>query len=141
MTRASAARVRRRRGRPDESADPAQQFKIAFATALQLAWKVNQREAFDLVVMLFEGEPVEPTPPFNASFVWPTTMVSFAGRTSTLKKRYKRSPPDEIAVLAALALRCKDLPAALRLFRSLLIMARIRGPEAAVQAMQQLLAS
>jgi hypothetical protein len=39
-----------------------------------------------------------------------------------------------------LALRCKDLAGAARLFRSLLSLAAIRGPDAAQQAVLQLLA-
>ncbi len=138
MAQASMARrARRQRGRPNNgTVNQMERLEIALATALQIAWNVNEREAFDLVVAMAEGLE-KPTPHGVSSQL---RMVTFAGRTSTLKKKRRRLPPDEITALMTLALRCKDLAAAARLFRSLLSLAAVRGPDAMHQAVLQLLA-
>jgi hypothetical protein len=86
MTRSSIARrERRRRGRPENDTviNQVEHLEIALATALQIAWGINEREAFDLVVAMAEGaETVAPH-----GFTSRLRMVTFAGRTSTLKKK------------------------------------------------------
>jgi hypothetical protein len=143
MTRASLTRrerrLRRGRGRPKHrTIDPAARFKLSLATALQDAWHISERKAFDLVVALSEAEPVDSTG-------YRLPLATFTGRTSTLRKRQRKRgplPPDDqiIAALMALALRCKDLPAALRLFRTLLDLAQQAGVEVAQEAITRLLA-
>lgn len=141
MTRASIARLERRqqRGRPKKQGfDAAEHYKIQLATALQVAWGLSERAAFDLVVALAEAD-VTSTEPLG--FRLRTQTIS--GRTSTLRKKRKQgaAPPDEMAALMTLALRCRDMPAAARLFRSLLVVANTQGVEAMAQTVQRLLAS
>jgi hypothetical protein len=140
MTRASMSRrERRRRGRPKHSGiDPAEHLKTMLATALQAAWGLSERAAFDLVIAASEAE-LESTAPHGDSYRLP--YATFPGRSSTLRQKRKRGPPpDEIAALITLALRCKDLAAAVRLFKALLVLAGTRGPKAVQQAVRQLLA-
>lgn len=139
MTQASMARrARRQRGRPkNDTVNQMERLEIALATALQIAWGISEREAFDLVVAMAEGLGATTAHGFTSRL----RTVTFAGRTGTLKKKRRRLPLDETtALLMSLALRCKDLAAATRLFRSLLFMAVTRGPDAVQQAMLQLLA-
>jgi hypothetical protein len=135
MTRASIARRRRRSGRPKSDGNPSEEFAIALAQALQIAWQISERKALDLVIGSTEGEADA------GGFRLPLATVS--GRTSTLRKRRKRAgtAPDEFVDLLVVILRCRDLPAALRLCRGLLTVAQLRGPEVARQAIKQLQAS
>jgi hypothetical protein len=93
-----------------------------------------------LVVAMTEAEVTahEPGKVYETSFR--LRVPTIAGRASTLLKKSKRVPPDEIAALMTLALRCKDLPAALRLFRSLMVLAGTQGPQSVARAVEQLLA-
>jgi hypothetical protein len=137
VTRASAARRERRRlrGRPKHNGvAPAEHLKIQLASALQVAWGLSERAAFDLVVALAEAEEVASEPP---GFRLP--MRTFSGRISTLRKKRGAAPPDEMAALMTLALRCRDMATAVRLFRGLLMMANTRGAAAVAQTVRQLL--
>jgi hypothetical protein len=137
MTRVSLARRERRRrvGRPKHnSVAPAEHLKIQLATALQVAWGLSERVSFDLVVALAEADEVASKPP---GFRLRTQTIS--GRASTLRKKRGAAPPDEMAALMVLALRCKDMATAVRLFRGLLVMANTKGVDAVAQAVQQLL--
>lgn len=138
MTRASISRRLRRqqRGRPkNERIDPLEQFEIMLATALEFSWGLSKRKSFDLVVAMIEAERE-----VGGGFRLP--YATFAGRTDTLKKKRREHgvPSDEVVGLMTLALRCKDLPAALRLFRSLLLMAQVRGVKAMEEYVKHLLA-
>lgn len=135
MTRASMGRLRRRRGRPKHTGvDPTEHLKIHLASALQVGWGLSERAAFDLIVALAEADEVASEPPG-----FRLRMQTISGRTSTLRKKHGAAPPDEMAALMVLALRCRDMAAAVRLFRSLLVVAHTKGLGAVAQAVQQLL--
>jgi hypothetical protein len=99
------------------------------ATALQAAWGISERKAFDLTV--------------DASEDLRLRNATIDGRTSTLRKKRKSgaAPPDETAALMMLALRCESLEAAIRLFRSLLILGETKGAKAVADVVRQLLSS
>jgi hypothetical protein len=141
MTRASAARrLRRQRGRPQKDITTAEQQKIRLVTALQAAWGISERKAFDLLVALSEAE-LETANNGRAGFRLPYT--TFAGRTSTLRKKRKSgaAPNDETTALMTLALRCQSLQAALKLFRGLLALGETEGAKAVSKVVRQLLSS
>jgi hypothetical protein len=103
------------------------------ASALRVAWNLSERAAFDLVVALAEAEAVSTEPGFRLR----TQTIS--GRTSTLRKKQGAAPPDETAALMVLALRCRDMATAVRLFRNLLMVARTKGLGALEETVRQLL--
>jgi len=149
MTRASAARRERRlRGRPakDPHEDP-DQLSIALVAAMQDAWKISERKAFDLTLCFLEAHEGPPTKVPRAKHSADSGPIgyklvnnrAFANRASTLRKKSKRTPPRRRVVQAlSLALRCKDIAAVHRLFDQLLVLASVTGYERLQQAIDRL---
>jgi hypothetical protein len=139
MTRASAARVERRIGRPlkDMSDDP-DRISIEFALALQKAWGMSERMAFDFVIARFEAIETEPTKTPRGTSKKPGFLVGYEtaplrtvkGRALTLRKKIKRLPPrpDVVAALT-MALQCRSTEAAHRLLEGLSSLAAVAGPD------------
>jgi hypothetical protein len=144
MTKSSAARIDRRlgreKGRPpkDPRTDP-DMIAIEFALALQAAWQISERKAFDLAVAWFEARMAEPTKTPRGASKHPDGLLvgyetfpakTVSGRALTLRKKSRRhSPRPDVVAALTMALRCRDMDAALRLFDSLFMLAALAGPE------------
>ena len=114
-----------------------ERVEIALASALQMAWGIAGRDAFDLSVAMAEAK-LESEKPYDARFA--LASKTFPGRESTLRKKRKRGDaPLDDAALMALALQCRDLATAVRLFRSLLVLAETRGVKTMSQAVRKML--
>jgi len=98
MTKASAARIARRRGRPsrDYSDDP--DVAIAeIAIALEVAWGFSERRAIDLALVACQGTPGPPskTPRGVKAGMWRGGSValpeqqSFHGRNRDIRRKLK----------------------------------------------------
>jgi hypothetical protein len=152
MTRSSSARRERRlRGRPPkEPQDDPDQLTIALVAAMQDAWKISERKAFDLALCFLSAHESAPTKvprgkhPANSVLVgyerWHTDgLRTFAGRASTLRQKSKRAPPrPRVVQVLSLALRCKDIAGVHRLFDQLLVLATVTGHERLQQVIDRL---
>jgi hypothetical protein len=152
MTRASPARrERRQRGRPPkEPHDDPDQFTIDLVAAVQAAWGISERKAFDLALCFLEAHEGPPTKMPRGKYRPDSVVVgyerrhtdglrTFAGRASTLRQKSKRTPPRPRVVQAlSLALRCKDIAAVPRLFDQLLVLASVTGYEQLQQVIDRL---
>jgi hypothetical protein len=151
MTQASAARRERRRGRPPkEPRNDPDQFTIDLVAAVQDAWKISERKAFDLAICFLESREGPPTkvprgkhPPGSILVGYERWAVdglrTFAGRSSTLRQKSKRAPPRRHVVRAlSLALRCKDIVTVDRLFAQLVGLASVTGHERLQQVIERL---
>jgi hypothetical protein len=140
MTRASPARRERRlRGRPPkEPHDDPDQLTIDLVAAMQDAWRISERKAFDLALCFLEAHEGPPTKVPRAKHPADSVPIgyklvnnrAFANRASTLRKKSKRAPPRPRVVQAlSLALRCKDVAAVHGLFDQLVVLASVTGYE------------
>jgi hypothetical protein len=153
MTRASPARRKRRlRGRPKkESQDDPDQLTLDLVAAMQDAWKISERKAFDLAICLREARegPATKVPRgkhpaggiLRGYERWHTDgLRTFAGRASTLRQKSKRAPPRRHVVqVLSLALRCRDIATVLLLFDRLAGLASVMGHERLQQVIERLL--
>jgi hypothetical protein len=127
------------RGRPPkEPHDDPDQLTIDLVAAMQDAWKISERKAFDLALCWLEAweEPWTKVPRGKR----PTDGIligyklynnrAFHNRASTLRKKSKCAPPRlHVVQVLSLALRCKDIAAVHRLFNQLVGLASVTGHE------------
>src|SRR5438067_1579295 len=114
---------RRRRGRPrrDYSDDP--DLEVAeWAIALQAAWDLSERKAFDLALAICQGEPVTPSkaPRAAAGKLWRLVgrklpmEKSFASRSADIRRKLKGGKlypnRDKVLTIARLLHRLLGLP-------------------------------
>jgi hypothetical protein len=151
--RASTTRRERRlRGRPPkEPYDDPDQLTIDLVAALQDAWKISERKAFDLAICWLEAREVPATKvprgkhPAGSILVgyerWAVDgLRTFAGRASTLRQKSRRAPPRRHVVqVLSLALRCKDIATVHRLFDQLVGLASVTGHERLRQVIDRLI--
>jgi hypothetical protein len=151
MTKQTArARVERRMGRPPKDIrDDPDRIKIEFAMALQKAWGLSERKAFDFVVARFEALATEPTKTPRGAHKHPGAQIvgyetrpfrTVSGRSSVLRRKSKRRAlrPDVVSALT-LALHCRDMDAARRLFEGLSMLATVAGPDRLQRVLTELL--
>jgi hypothetical protein len=148
MTKSSKERIaRHERRRKDISTDP-DLITIEFALALKAAWQMSERAAFDFVVARFESRMTDPTKTPRGEHpgsipvgyeTFPRKTVS--GRSATLRQKSKRySPRPDVVRALILALRCRDMDAAQRLFDGLSMLGALAGPDRVRRVIAELVA-